>query len=527
MTEYFVLRRLIANPSAERIPLPTSGGFLESPYNNRQMDTNNRQMDTTKSWIEEEFRLCDLGDERLNDRMKLILSDLVARPKASFPQACQGMASLKATYRFLCNPNVEPKEILIAHQHATIQRMKAYSIVLMVQDTCLLDYTSHPSTEGIGPLASKHKQGFLTHNTLAFLPNRLPLGVIHQENWAREIQDYAKLEDAKKREIKNKESQKWINSLQEVNNISSLCPETTLVSVGDRESDIYDFLHCKRANNVHFLIRAAQNRNLEVQKGEAKNLRGHLENSPLLGKTVLILPKRKKRATDKETLPSRSATISIRALEVNLLAPSHRSREKLPSGEKLPSICVTAILAREEHPPEGKESVDWLLLTTLPLMVGSELASALEFIDWYCVRWQIEIWHKVLKSGCDIEGRQLGHVDSLERCLALYSVVAWRVLYAVMLSRHVPDASCELLLEKEEWQGLYCHLHKCAIPPLEPPSLSVAVRWLGRLGGYLDRKSDPPPGVTVIWRGIQRLTDIAEMYCIMSQRGSETDGGGS
>jgi hypothetical protein len=276
-------------------------------------------MDTIKSWVEEELRLCDLGDERLNTRLKQILSNLAARPKASFPQACQNIASLKATYRFLCNPNVEPEEILIAHQHATLARMKTHEIVLMVQDTCLLDYTSHSSTEGIGPLASKSKQGVFTHNTIAFLPDRLPLGVIHQENWTRKVEDYAKLEEAKKRTISEKESVKWINSLQEVNNISHLCPKTTLISVGDRESDIYDFLCHERAGNVHFLIRAAQNRNLEVEKGEKKNLREYLENSPVLGKTVLILPKRTKRVSpqslprDVVTLPARSVTIALRA----------------------------------------------------------------------------------------------------------------------------------------------------------------------------------------------------------------------
>ena len=152
------------------------------------------------------------------------------------------------------------------------------------------------------------------------------------------------------------------------------------------------------------------------------------------------------------------------------------------------------------------------MLPTAPIHTPT---AALERLDWYAARWGIEVWHKILKSGCRIEHRQLATADRLKRCLALYSVIAWRILYATLLARTLPDAPCALLLEETEWQALYCRIHRVATPPAQPPSLATAVRWLAQLGGYLNRKSDGPPGVTVLWKGFQHLVEITAMYQIM------------
>ncbi len=159
--------------------------------------------------------------------------------------------------------------------------------------------------------------------------------------------------------------------------------------------------------------------------------------------------------------------------------------------------------------PAGVTPLDWLLLTTAAVHTAAEPC---ERLSWYACRWGIEVFHKVLKSGCAIERRQLEDLDHLQRCLTLYSVIAWRVLYATLLSRVGPDLPCTALLEESEWQALYCHIQQTTVLPAQPPTLAQAVRWIAQLGGYLGRKSDGPPGVTVLWRGFQRLTDLTAMY---------------
>ena len=191
---------------------------------------------------------------------------------------------------------------------------------------------------------------------------------------------------------------------------------------------------------------------------------------------------------------------------VTLRPPRHRRAEKLPA------VTVWAVYVVEAHPPTGREPLEWLLLTTCAVPT---VETAVERVEWYGVRFGIEVWHKVLKSGCRIETRQLESAERLQRCLPLYSVIAWRILYATLLSRTLPELPCTVLLALEEWQALYCAIHHTSTPPATPPSLRQAVRWIARLGGFLERRGDGEPGVTVLWKGFQHLADLTTMYCIM------------
>jgi len=182
---------------------------------------------------------------------------------------------------------------------------------------------------------------------------------------------------------------------------------------------------------------------------------------------------------------------------------------KARAAEDLPNVPVWAVWATETAAPPDAEPLDWLLLTTVPLHTT---ADALTCLEWYACRWGIEVHHKVLKSGCAIERRQLQDVDHLQRCLALFGVIAWCVLYATMLTRTLPNAPCTTLLEEGEWQALYCHIHQTTQLPPAPPPLAQAVHWIARLGGYHGRAHDGPPGVTALWRGFQRLGDLTAMY---------------
>lgn len=449
------------------------------------------------TWAEEEFGAAALGDVRRTARLVQLASALGAQPQASVPQATEDSALRKAAYRFFGNQYIQAEAVLASHVQSTQRRMQAVPVVLAVQDTTLLDYSHAPATTGLGPLASAKQQGLVVHTTLALTPDHVPLGLLQQQVWARDP-DVRRAQDHKTRPLAEKESQKWLTSLEAVIAARAACPDTQFVSVGDREADVYDLFLVDRPVGVDLLIRAAQDRNVE---GPDSYLWATMATAPVAATVEVQLG-------DRGGQPARLAELTVRWREVTLRPPKHRAHEHLPS------VTVWAVWAIERSPPPDTEPVAWLLLTTVPI---TSTDAALERLAWYAARWGIEVWHKVLKSGCQIEQKQLGTAFRLTTCLTLYSVIAWRILYATMLARAVPDAPCTVLLDADEWQGLWCRIHRVAVAPATPPSLRQAVRWIGQLGGFLGRRGDGEPGVKAMWTGFQRLVDIAEMYRIMHQ----------
>jgi hypothetical protein len=452
-------------------------------------------MDQDATWAEEEFGAADLGDVRRNARLVQLASVLGAQPSASLPDATDDPATLKAAYRFFDNDYVRAEAVLESHVLSTQRRIQALPLVLALQDTTYLDWTDHPATSGLGPLAAASQQGLLAHTTLALSPERVPLGLLQQQVWARDPL-VRRNQDHKQRPIDHKESQKWLTSLDAVIAARSACPTTHFVSVGDREADVYDLFLVDRPAGVDLLVRAAQDRKAEH---EEKYLWAAMASARLAATVTVHIGAR-------AGVAAREARLTLRWREVTLRPPNSRAKEKLPN------VTVWAVWAIETTPPAGLEAVEWLLLTTVPI---SSTEEALERLAWYAARWGIEVWHKVLKSGCRIEDRQLETAERLKRCLTLYSVIAWRILYATMLARAAPNLPCTVLLDDYEWQGLYCRIHRVVIAPVKPPTLRQAVRWIAQLGGFLGRKRDGEPGVTVLWKGFQHLVDVAAMYRIM------------
>ncbi len=176
---------------------------------------------------------------------------------------------------------------------------------------------------------------------------------------------------------------------------------------------------------------------------------------------------------------------------------------------QLAPVALWAVGVSEVGPPAGVEPLDWLLLTSVP---AHSLADAQERVAWYRLRWTVELFHHVLKSGCAFERRQLASAEHLTRALALYCVIAWRILYGTLLARVAPQVPCAVLLEEQEWQALYCAVHRTPSPPTTPPSLGQSIRWLAELGGFVGRNGDGPPGVLVLWRGLTRLVDMTYMF---------------
>lgn len=423
---------------------------------------------------------------------------LAERPEVSLPQALADGAALKAAYRFFDNAAVAHEKILASHVASSLKRLKAHEVILAVQDTTFIDYSGHAQTEGLGPLHQKGGWGMLCHGTLAFTPARLPLGVLGLRLWARNPEQLQRRTTRRKRPIEDKESYKWIDSVHAIAALKAQLPDTRVVSVADRESDVYEFFTAARALDVEVLTRAAWDRNV---KGPEGKLFEQLAAAPVVAHKQLALPARAKRH-------ARTAKLEIRACPLTLECPLNGS------GRGLPPIALWGVWAYEPTPPAGVEPLDWKLLTSVPVSSAEE---ALERLQWYAARWGIEQWHRVLKSGCRIEQRQLESFERLRRLLTVYAVIAWRILYCTMLARLVPDMACTAILNDDEWQALYCRIHHNPVPPAIPPPLRQATRWIAQLGGFIGRRSDGEPGAQTLWKGFQELIAMTEMYRIMKQ----------
>jgi len=452
-------------------------------------------------WAEEEFAGCALPDTRLTARLLTLARDFYARPMANVPQACASRAKTKAAYRFLEHADTTMDTLLQPHYRATEARVSKQAIVLAVQDSSSLDYTTHRATEGLGPIGSwaQAPQGLHLHSTLAFSEQGTPLGFLDVQCWARDRRAFGKKQLRHQLPIAAKESYKWLKSYRALAAVQARCPQTTLVSVGDREADLYE-LFAEAATDPagpKLLVRAQHDRQLQ---DEQARLWQTLQAQPVAGIQVLQWPRQGSRA-------AREAQLAIRYAAVSLLAPTGHQGE--------PAMALWAVYAHEQQAPDG---VQWLLLTTLPVTTFEQACAKLL---WYTRRWGIEVLHRTLKSGCRIEQRQLGHADRLEACLAIDLVVAWRIYHLNKLGREHPDAACTLYFEDAEWKALMMFTTQNPVPPTKPPSLREAVRRVASLGGFLGRKGDGEPGTQTLWLGLQRLDDITAAISLMMRAATQ------
>ncbi len=462
--------------------------------NNRSVQKSKPTEDT--DWVSREFGGADLGDARRDARLVGLARALAERPEVSLPQALQARAALKAAYRFFDNEDISARDILAPHIASSVERMRGESVILAVQDTTFIDYGGHRATEGLGPMNDRNGWGLLCHGTLAFTPEGLPLGVLGLRVWARDPKNRGIKATRRLRGIEDKESYKWLDSVQALARLREQLPGTRLVSVADREGDVYEFFTQAQALGVDLLVRAAWDRRVESPQGHVWST---LAKAPLLAQQRLQLPRSPGRAP-------RVAKLSLRACPITLKPPSHTGATQKP-------ISLWALWACEMRPPAGVKAIEWMLLSTIPI---DSPEHACERLQWYARRWGIEIWHRILKGGCKIEARQLESFDRLQRLLSVYAVIAWRILYARMLARLAPNVSASAILAPEEWQALYCRIHHTSTPPATAPPLRQALRWIARLGGFLGRTGDGEPGVQTIWNGFHELIALTDMYRIMN-----------
>lgn len=450
-----------------------------------------------QDWAEEEFGAVDVYDERLKKRLFMMANDFFAQPGVLVPQACNGsQAKTKGAYRFFDNKQVNMKTLLKAHVEASMERVKAHHVVLAVQDTTTLNYTAHPATDGLGPISKKHDNavGLVLHDTMAFTVDGTPLGLLDVQCWARDPQQAGKWKHRHRLPIEEKESFKWLKSYRALADVQELCPETMLVSIGDREADIYELFYeaQQSPSGPKVLVRVGQARGRKV---EQVYLWDKLSSEPVTGFQEIYVPRKGSR-------PAHTAKLAIRFAEV-MLSP--------PKTKRLPPVTLWAVYACEvDYSADVKSPLEWMLLTTVKV---STFEQAVERLQWYTRRWGIEVYHRTLKSGCRIEDRRLGNTDSLETCLAIDLVVAWRIYWLTKQGRETPDVPCDVFLKEDEWKALCAYVKK-EPPPDKPPPLREAVRMIASLGGFLGRTGDGEPGTTTMWRGLQRLQDIATGFAM-------------
>lgn len=463
-------------------------------------------------WVMEEMKTVKLPDKRLDQRLQEVLTQLAARPTASIPAACGGRAEMEAAYRLFENERVTFEAILQSHQEATRQRLGQQPLVVLVQDTTVIDLT-RPTAQvrGAGPIPGGER-GALLHVLHAFTPDGTPLGTLQASPWVRADEPPRRqvLTHAQRlaTPLTEKESARWIETLKLAQAEAQQQPQTHFVCVADSEADIYEFFAqgMSQPRAVDWVVRACQNRSLQQADGAGYLVPELLAQPVLFTKTIQIrgrpasqvaCSKRRRQ----QPRVSRTTEVEVRAGQVTLRPPQRR-------GQKLPVVTVNAVLVKEIHPPPGEEPVEWLLLTSLPIGDSEEVQQVIEL---YCVRWMVEVFFRTLKSGCRVEERRFEQVDRQLRCLAVYLIVAWRTLYVCRLGRSCPDANCEAIFEAAEWKAVY-RVVKQQQPPKKPPRLVEMVRMIAQLGGYVDRRRSDPPGPQTVWLGLQRMQDLATCW---------------
>lgn len=454
-------------------------------------------------WASKEFSTISFGDSRLDDRFKFLAQQLMANPLDSINKACFKWSDTKAAYRLFNNPKITEEKILNAHREESIKRIKGSKRVLALQDTTFLNYKNHNAKDGLGLIKSNKDSkvlGLLAHNTLITDVNGLPLGLFDQKIYSRKSSELKTWQ----RDIQKKEGMRWLES---VDKVKKYMPENVQsIVVADRESDFFEFIHHMHSLKQDYVIRVNHNRFIDKRvkrwtDEKNKYLFDELKKEKIKG-TVQT------RIYDSTLKKTRDVSLDIRYRALINLAPHsiHLSHKGIPE------VKHYVVQIKERRKKKNTSYINWTLYTSLPV---NSLDSALEVVDYYKKRWAIEVFHKIIKSGCKVEDIRLETMDRLHRCLTLYSVIAWRIHWLTYIGRIYPDKSSELILSSSEWKTLFMTINKVNTPSSSPPNIGDAITWLAQLGGYMNRKNDPPPGITVIWRGWKDLKAKSEFYEII------------
>jgi hypothetical protein len=456
-----------------------------------------------EAWVEHELVAGEFPDERLKARLGRLLGDLGQRIGDTVPMACQDWAATKAAYRFFSNPRVDDGAILAGHFAATASRFAATTgWMLVLHDTTEFSFT-RGTPEAVGRLSfvkGRHVThtvcGLLMHSSLVLTSDGLPLGLAAVKFWTRKE---FKGTNARKGSvnptrvpIEQKESSRWLENLTQ--STRQLGDPSRCVHVGDRESDIFELFCAAHEAETHFLVRTCVDRLAGRGGTTVAKVMGR---QPIRGAHEVEVRDDHGRVS--------TAKVYVRFCRMTVHPPVAKRR-------RYPALSLTVIHAHERGTPAGREPIRWKLLTDLPV---DNLSSAVEKLDWYALRWKVETFHKVLKSGCQAEQSKLRTAERLTNLLAVLCIVGWRVFWLTMMNRAAPAAPPEVAFTTAE-VGVLDRITG-VVPPPSKRTISHYLLEVAKLGGYLARTKDPPPGNMVVWRGLTRLADLCHGFELNNQ----------
>jgi hypothetical protein len=411
-------------------------------------------------WAKNEFGGAPLGDARLSKRLVTVAGAKAEVPDRAFSGVAKGdWAGVKAYYRMIDHPEesaVNMPNILAPHRRRTVRRMMGQKTVLCIQDGSDLNYTNLNQCEGLGVIGANQtdakSRGLHLHSTFAVAPNGLPLGVLRAQCIAPKAKSPEDKRSAHAIPIEEKKNFTWIEHHRDLVELSAEMPQTRLIDVGDREADFFELFDEQRQNPcVDLLVRAKHNRNITE---EPVKLFAAVRQAPVQSRIRVHIPRqsaRPKRSKQKARpkRAGRMAEMAVRSMRIQL-RPAHYHAHKDP-------IDIWVVHALEENPPANTKAVEWFLLTTVNI---ASTADAEQCLRWYCLRWRIEDWHRVLKSGCRIEDLAHESADRLRRAIGINLVIAWRIMLMTLLGREAPELPAEVLFSDVELRTLHAYAKK-------------------------------------------------------------------
>ncbi len=454
----------------------------------------------TDAWFDRELAGCSFADERLNKRLHKLVAQIGSAMGQSIPLVCQDWANTKAAYRFFSNERVSESDILAGHFQSTRDRTVATDgPVLVLHDTTEFTY-QRENTDAIGitksinsgrdkagRLRSHTVCGILMHSSLTVTTEGLPLGLAAIKFWTRKkFKGTAALKkkvNPTRVPIEKKESIRWLENVQQ--STALLGDPGRCVHIGDRESDIYELFCAAQEVGTHFLIRTCVDR-----------LAGDGDHTIADEMDAIAVKGLHRIAVRDSNGDPDEAVLEIRYRKLRVLPPIGKQK-------RYPALTLTVIHAEERGAPKNRKKIEWKLITDLPVNSRKE---AIEKLEWYALRWKIEVFHKILKSGCKAEESKLRTAQRLTNLVSVFCILSWRVFWMTMLNRSAPGALPTLALTATEIAILDLLMNDKSQAPQK--TLSHYLTKIAKLGGYLARANDPSPGNTVMWRGLSRLTDI-------------------
>lgn len=447
-----------------------------------------------KVWAREVFGNACLGDQRRTSRLIEVVGALAEKPLNSFCQTYPKWSDTKAAYRLIANKNITVEHIQEPSSQAAVNSCRGKKAVLAISDTTSLNFTSHRAASGLGPIGEISYQGILFHSTIVVRKDGVPLGILRQEAWVRDPEEHGKRHQRKQRKIEDKESYRWVKSIVESSEDMNSLPDherPNMIHIFDREGDIYEVFEAIEDVGDGAVIRSSWNRKIS---DEHKYIHDQVLNSRILGRETFDVPRKQGERKRKAKVEYHACAVTLRPKK------DHRPIE----------INVVAVV--ETKPPKGIEPLKWMLLTTETINTLNEVR---EIVRLYTIRWRIEEYHLILKSGCRMEKVQFETADRIMKILAIYAAVALRLLQMTYQARVDPNLPCTAVISENEWRALQTYIQGKTPPPkAKPPTLKQAILWIGKLGGHLGRKNDGMPGVRTLWRGWRDLQVILAMYIV-------------